>query len=61
MKYRSNTITAALVAAVVTTAITGALVESLNPANLVRRMAGHEGAPVVALVRRAEGTPEAGA
>ncbi len=52
MKYRSNTVAAALIAAVVTTAITGALVESLNPANLVRREAGGKGAPVVALVRR---------
>ena len=59
MKYRSNTVTAALIAAVVTTAITGALVESLNPANLVRREAGGKGAPVVALVRRAEGAVEA--
>ena len=52
MKYRSNTIAAALIATVVTTAITGALVESLNPANLVRREAGDKAAPVVALVRR---------
>lgn len=46
------TIAAALIAAVVTTAITGALVESLNPANLVRREAGDEASPAVALVRR---------
>jgi F0F1-type ATP synthase gamma subunit len=59
MKYRSNSIAAALIATVVTTAITGALVESLNPANLARREASGKAAPVVALVRRAGGTAEA--
>ena len=53
-KYRSNSIAAALIAAVVTTVITGSLVESLNPANLVRREASAPGNPVVALDRRGE-------
>ena len=59
--YRSHTVAATLIAALATTLITGALVESLDPSKIFRREAAAPESPVVAAERRAEaqGEPKA--
>jgi hypothetical protein len=59
--YRSHTVAATLIAAIATTLITGALVESLDPSKIFRREAAAPESPAVALDRRAEprGEPKA--
>lgn len=52
--YRRHSVAAAVAAAVVTTALVGALSESLNPSRLFQASERAAGNPTVALVRRAE-------
>ena len=53
-QYRSHSVAAALAAAIVTTVLVASLVESFEPARLLRFDDGANGNPIVALDRRAD-------
>jgi hypothetical protein len=59
-QYRSHSVAAALAATIVTTVLVASLVESFEPAQLLRFEDGTAGNPIVALDRRAaDGTGQA--
>jgi len=53
-QYRRHSVAAAVAAAIVSTVIVASLVESFQPAQLLRYADGASGSPMVALDRRAD-------
>jgi hypothetical protein len=58
--YRSHSVGAALAAAIVTTVLVASLVESFEPAQLLRFADGATASPTVALDRRADAGTQLG-
>ncbi len=57
-QYRSHSVAAALAATIVTTVLVASLVESFEPAQLLRFDDGAKANPIVALDRRADAAHE---